>query len=112
MIEALWSAEFKIPNGSNFGSGIAVFENGKVLGGDSSFTWIGNYDIKDGVISGPLRIKRYSHSIQLPSISGLDDYVLDVVGNINAERMELSGTSKQIPGFQLNIELIRRAELP
>ena len=84
MIEALWSAEFKIPNGSNFVSGIAVFENGKVLGGDSSFTWIGNYDIK----------------------------VLDVVGNINAERMELSGTSKQIPGFQLNIELIRRAELP
>ena len=47
MIEALWSTEFRDGNNQMFGSGIVVFENGKVLGGDRGFTFVGNYSIKD-----------------------------------------------------------------
>ena len=112
MIEALWSAEFRDSNNQMFGSGIVVFENGKVLGGDSAFTFVGNYFIKDGIGHATIRVKRYSNTINMQSISGLDDYVLDAIGAIDREHMIFNGTSKSAPGFTLNIDMVRRAELP
>ena len=112
MIEALWSAEFIDPNNQMFGSGIVVFENGKVLGGDSAFTLVGSYFIKDGIGHATIRVKRYSNTINMQSISGLDDYVLDATGKIDRDHMIFSGTSKSIPEFKLKIDMVRRAELP
>lgn len=112
MIEALWSAEFKDANDLMSGSGIVIFENGKVLGGDSGFTFVGNYEIKDGIGYASIRVRRYSNTINMQSISGLDDYTLDAVGKIDRNHMIFTGTSKSVPGFTLNIDMVRRAELP
>lgn len=112
MIEALWSTEFRDGNNQMFGSGIVVFENGKVLGGDSGFTFVGDYSIKYGVGYASIRVKRYSNTINMQSISGLDDYVLDAVGKIDRNHMVFTGTSKSAPGFTINIDMVRRAELP
>lgn len=112
MIEALWSTEFRDGNNQMFGSGIVVFENGKILGGDSGFTFVGNYSIKDGVGYASIRVRCYSNTINMQSISGLDDYVLDAVGKIDHNHMVFTGTSKSVPGFTMNIDMTRRAELP
>ena len=112
MVEALWSAEFRLPNGSNFGAGIVVLETGRLLGGDSSFTYIGEYSIKDGQVSGFIRARKFSHSINLPSISGLDDSVIEISGMVGNQTMTLTGKIKALPGFTLEVSLTRRAELP
>ena len=112
MVEALWSAEFRLPNGSNFGAGIVVLETGRILGGDSSFTYIGEYSIKDGQVSGFIRSQKFSHSINLPSISGLDDSVIKISGMAGEKKMTLIGKIDVLPGFILEIDLTRRAELP
>lgn len=42
MIEALWSVEF-MSNLQGAGAGVAVFETGRVLGGDAGYTYVGKY---------------------------------------------------------------------
>lgn len=112
MIDALWAIEFKLPDNSDFGSGVAVIETGKVLGGDSSFSYIGSVSVKDGIASARIHCKKYSNKIRLSSISGVDDYMLDATGPIDPSKMRLIGTSPSIPNFKLIIEMTRIAELP
>lgn len=50
MIEALWSAEFT-SNVGNFGAGVAVLETDRILGGDSQYYYVGNYQIVNGILS-------------------------------------------------------------
>ena len=59
MIEALWSVEFA----NNFGAvatGIAVFSDGRVLGG-SSYYYIGGYSMADGnAVSADIAVVHYA----------------------------------------------------
>lgn len=66
MLEAMWGVEF----GSNQdgGYGVVILETGRILGGDSSFTYIGSYETVGGNVTA--KIKCTNNRNTLVSIFG------------------------------------------
>jgi hypothetical protein len=50
MLEGLWFVKFETT--TDAGCGVMVLLNGKILGGDSGFTYIGSYNDSDASIKG------------------------------------------------------------
>ena len=65
MIEALYGVEFW-SNQSSMGYGVAVLETGRIFGGDTSFTYLGSYEIQNGVLSATVRCN--NDRMVLPSV--------------------------------------------
>ena len=111
MIEALWSVEFQ-SSFSMYGNGVAVFETGRIFGGDSSFIYIGNYSVENGNIKADISVKKYANVQGMVSVVGMNDFSLRVTGIINQNIMTLNGHVIEDPSRKISIVAVRRAELP
>jgi hypothetical protein len=112
MIEALYGLQFK-SNQHDFGYGVAVLETNKVLGGDSSFVFIGNYKLENGMLNAEIKCTNDRRLLQ--SIFGdIDSFNLKVCGNTDNEckNFILKGYMVENPSMEIEIEVTRRAELP
>ena len=112
MLEAMWTVKFVGTNGAMAmgGGGIIVFESGRIFGGDSSFTYIGNYELAGGRISAAVDVSRYDAG--LPSVVGLDKFTLRLSGEIARESFSVAGHVEGDPRRQMAVQLRRIAELP
>ncbi len=100
MLEALWSVEFG-SNLNTIGAGIAVFETGRVLGGDSAFMYVGSYEVKNGTVTANLEITKYSTTGNMQSIFGpLSKFHLEVSGKVDEKKMTLTGHVKENPSLK------------
>lgn len=111
MIEALWSVQFK-SNSNIIGTGVAVFETGRVFGGDSVMIYTGSYEIKDGRVTANLSVKAYAQPQNMVSAVGLNQFNLNVMGDIARDKLILTGQVVEDPSKILIIEATRQAELP
>lgn len=111
MLEALWSVEFQSSFGMH-GTGIAVFETGRVLGGDSTMIYVGSFRVENGTIDSEINVKKYSHVPGMTPVVGLDNFNLKVTGKPDAKEMLLSGYVVEDPSRKITIKAVRRAELP
>ena len=111
MVEALWSVEFQSSFGMR-GNGVAVFETGRVFGGDSSMIYVGSFKVENGVIHSEINVKKYAHAQGIASVVGLDNFNLKVTGNPAQNEMVLSGHVVGDPTRKITIKAVRRAELP
>ena len=112
MLEALWSVEF----GSNqgiLGAGVAVFETGRVLGGDSAFMYVGSYEVDRGTVTSNIRVSKYNNLSGMQSVFGpLNEFNLKLTGQANPKLMALSGHVVENPELKITINAVRREELP
>ncbi|MCR4158825.1 hypothetical protein NUK34_08160 [Kerstersia gyiorum] len=101
MIEGFWTVIFR--SQTDVGAGVVTVTNGKILGGDTSFTYTGPFEIDaNGRIKGELAVRR--HSKFLPSVlPGLDNYTLQISGSANNESLRLSGqiAGKNLPPLEI-----------
>lgn len=111
MVEALWSVEFK-SNLQMIGSGIVVLETGRIFGGDSAMIYIGNYKIAGNTIQARIRVQRYAHAPGMSSVTGIDDYELELSGKTDQKNIVLQGHVVGAPNIQMVVSAVRRAELP
>lgn len=88
-----------------------MLENGKIFGGDSSFTYIGNFEVKDGIISAEIRVKKYANVAGIHSISGSDDYRLPLSGRVDRNEMILSGKPSSNSQIDVAVKITRISEL-
>ena len=110
MIEAMYGIEF-ISNQNDGGYGIVIFETGRVLGGDSSFVFVGDYEVENGRLNA--RVKCTNDRKILRSIFGdYDEFNLVLEGQPNHGEMVLGGHMVENPEMKIFIKLTRRAELP
>lgn len=110
MREGLWSVKFKT-NSHSFGEGVIVLDNGQVLGGDSSYTYVGMADVNNGVVSATVEVKRYN--AHLHGIFGsIPKYTLKLTGNVADEHLNLNATMVEHPQHKMVAELVWRAPLP
>lgn len=110
MIEALWSVEF-VSNLSGFGSGVVVVENGKVLGGDAQYFYVGYCKVENGLLHANATITHYAgvpHSI----FGQAKQFSLSVSGAPGHNGFELHGHVIENPAQKIGMRFIRRAELP
>lgn len=111
MLEALWSVEFQSSFGMR-GTGIAVFETGRVFGGDSSMIYVGSFKVENGVIHSEINVRKYAQVQGMASVVGLDSFNLSVIGTPNRDSLVLSGHVVEDPSRKITIKATRRAELP
>lgn len=110
MIEALYGIEF-ISNGGNGGHGVVVLETGRILGGDSSFVFVGNYEVNNGKIIADVKCTNDRQTLQ--SIFGdIHEFNLHLEGSTNHNEFVLQGHMVENPSMQIKVKLTRRAELP
>ena len=111
-IEALWSLEFKTSDNYE-GAGIVVFDTGRILGGDSAFIFVGNYEVSQGVVKGEVNVSRYSDKSGLVSaFPGLNDFNLVISGDFDPRKMTLHGQVKEDASRHVTLTCVRRAEFP
>lgn len=111
MIEALWSVEFESSFGMR-GTGVAVFETGRVFGGDASMIYTGRFEIIHGGIDATVTVKKYATVPGIASVVGLDEFTLKLTGTPDRERLVLTGHVVEAPDRKIKITGTRRAELP
>ena len=58
-MEGLWTAEFGSSAGT-FGGGVAIFRDGKILGGDGTYYYIGEYSLAGNTLRATLRYPHLS----------------------------------------------------
>lgn len=110
MIEALYGVEF-VSNMNDGGYGVVVLETGRVLGGDSSFVFIGDYEVKDGIVYA--KVKCTNDRNMLQSIFGdIKEFNLNLEGKHAHNEFILQGHMIENPAMKIGVKLTRRAELP
>lgn len=115
-IDALWMVRFTTLDGAPFdyGGGVAVFDGGRVFGGDSGAFYVGRYILKGDQVD--IQIKVGFHDPAVPSIfgEGFSEYTLLGRGRISSDEdtIDLEATPDIAPQRGLSAKLFRLAELP
>lgn len=108
MIDGFWILKILPPPVTS--GGVAVFINGKVFGGDSGFTWVGSYTVRDQLIKARVLVHHFDPDIQ--SILGLEgDYEMHLSGAVDGNCITGTAMVAGQPQHTLAIRLDKRAEL-
>jgi hypothetical protein len=107
-MEGLWTAEF----GSNtgiFGGGVAVFQDGKILGGDGTYYYVGEYKLNGNAFHATLRIFPFIDGAQSVFKTTGRELTLELDGSlIDAGRAIAQGQPQGMPGLKFGAKLTRR----
>ena len=110
MLEALWSVEF-VSNMQSFGAGVAVLETGRIFGGDSTYFYVGSYDLVNGMVHAEVTVTHYAG--ERNSIFGPHDkFSIVATGKPETNVFKMDGHVKENPSMKIAARLTRRAELP
>lgn len=107
LVDGRYSVWFKTSSGG--GTGVVVLTDGKVSGGDTVLSYTGHCEQMGDQFKATIATKR--HSAGQPSIFGIDDVDIALVGRSNeGPTASCAGTVKQAPGVTLEATLVRRAD--
>ena len=110
MLEAMYGIEF-ISNINIAGHGVVILETGRILGGDSSFVYVGSYEVKNENIHATVKCTNDRESLQ--SVFGdIKEFNLILDGKPDHNEFTLQGHMVEKPEMQIALKLTRRAELP
>jgi hypothetical protein len=107
MDETFWTVEFKGATGVS--TGVVIFIKGKIFGGDSGHTFIGNYD-GDSNIRGNISVHPFVAGFNVMGMHG--DYELEFSGILEGKTMTATASVVGDPGNKLIARLMKVADLP
>jgi hypothetical protein len=113
-IEALWLVKFKDSDNENAGSGVIVFETGRVFGGDSAIVYLGSYEVVHNILTLKVKLTQYAEVDGMSNIFGDGkEYEVTATGEYDDESkiQYLSGTAKN-SNTVITITAEHYAELP
>lgn len=94
MISGIFHVRFHTQIG--MGEGLAVFQNGKVNGGDPGYLYLGDFEISDRAVKASLTIKRWNPAWK--SVFGpIDTFPLELTGELDPSEQSFTATGG-IPG--------------
>jgi T3SS negative regulator,GrlR len=107
-MEGLWTAEFGSSAGM-FGGGVAVFQDGKILGGDGTYFYTGEYTLNGNAFQATLRISPFIAGAQSVFKTVGRDLELQLEGSLTDERHGTAqGSPKGMPQLRFGVKLTRR----
>ncbi len=89
-----YAAWFRTSRGE--GTGSVYLANGKISGGDSIFTYGGSFEIDEDRFTATLTTRR--HAAGPPTVFGVDEVEVKLLGTFNGMMASCSGTAEQAPG--------------
>jgi hypothetical protein len=103
--EGKYSVWFKTPVGEGAGV-VEFFSNGSLSGGDTTFSYIGNWKQDGDRFKAAISARRISPGP--PGVFGMDEIDITVAGHSAGGASVLcTGFAKQSPGLKLEVTLIR-----
>jgi hypothetical protein len=108
VIDGLWTLEFSAPRLS--GAGVAVFADGRVLGGDGGYYYAGDYKVNGDGIEATIDVVRFERN----SISVFGDiprFQLVVSGNVEGSELRAKGHMVQLPDLHIQIHGRKKVDM-
>lgn len=106
-IDGLWTAEFGSTTGS-FGGGVAVFQNGRILGGDGTYFYVGEYKLKGGGFDATLKISPFIDGAQSVFKTVGQELTLELTGTFNGNLAIGQGHLRGKPEVRFGVKLTKR----
>ncbi len=109
MIDGLWTAEFGTPTGM-FGGGVVVFREGKIVGGDATYFYVGEYSQTGEKFRASLRVAPYI--VGAPSVFSTigHEFTLQLEGVLTGpDRATAQGHVTGTSAPKLGVKLTKRA---
>jgi len=107
-MNGLWTAEFGSSTGV-FGGGVAVFEGGKIRGGDATHYYLGDYTIDGDRLKATLRVIPYIEGARSVFNTVGRNLTLDIEGTLEAaDRVIAQGRPRELPSLSFGVKLTRR----
>ncbi|MGO9413836.1 MAG: hypothetical protein ACLP51_01675 [Syntrophobacteraceae bacterium] len=98
-LEGLWTVYFRL---GFFGTGVAVFKNNRLLGGDTYYYYDGNFKLQDNRIEAKFRVVRFNLT-GAAVFGNLDSFNLNVSGDVTGDEMQLHGKMLEQPDMKISI---------
>jgi hypothetical protein len=89
-------------------TGIVVLNDGKLTGGDTVLAYTGTYFQNGDRFSASFRTLR--HTLGQPSVFGIDNLDLTLIGKSTPTTASCSGTAKQAPDLTFEATLVPIAD--
>ena len=95
MKNGLYSIHVTLQDGrSGKGSGVVVFRDGKIVGGDAFLFYVGSYTVKGNSFKGEILVQRHTRSPDVtPLFGGGDPVGIGFSGTSTDTAAEISGTA-------------------
>jgi hypothetical protein len=95
MKNGLYSIHVVLQDGrAGKGSGVVLFQDGKILGGDAFLFYVGSYTVKDSTFKGEILVQRHTPSPDMtPLFGGPDPVGIGVTGTFTDTTADMSGTA-------------------
>jgi T3SS negative regulator,GrlR len=107
-MDGLWTAEFGSSAGS-FGGGVAVFQSGKILGGDGTYFYIGSYTIEGQHFQATLKSSAFIEGARSVFNTTGQDLTLQLDGSLTGEGQALArGSANEVPTLKFAVRLTKR----
>lgn len=112
MLDGLWVGEW-VSNVLNvqMGSGVLIFRQGKILGGNDRVYFIGDYSSDGNRIEGNLRLSYYAGEplgiFGLIDVNQSED--MFITGDLSGDILKIEGTMKSNSKLRVNGFLLKKA---
>lgn len=107
-MDGLWTAEFGSSTGL-FGGGIAVFQDGKIWGGDGTYYYIGEYNLNGKSFHATLRISPFIEGAPSVFKTVGRELTLELDGSLtDAGRAIAQGHPQGMPDLKFGAKLTKR----
>jgi hypothetical protein len=95
MKNGLYSIHVDLLDGrSGKGSGVIVFRNGQILGGDAYLYYTGSYSVKGDAFRGEVLVQHHTRSTEVnPLFGGTNPVGIGVTGTFTDAEVVMSGTA-------------------
>ncbi|MDB5577709.1 MAG: hypothetical protein JWR80_2885, partial [Bradyrhizobium sp.] len=112
MLQGLYKVEMKTLHGSR--RGVLYCYDGKMLGGNSAFAFIGTYQEAGGEVTVEIATMRHNDDPNYQPLFKADKVTLTLKGRQQGEQYLFEGVSTQLPGVTFNSVMtpISEAEAP
>lgn len=107
-VEGFWTAEFGSSVGI-FGGGVVFFNNGKLMGGDNAYFYLGEYTQTERAFRATLQVKPFIQGVASVFNTVDQEFTLDLVGSLESQdRLVAQGQRRGMPGVSFGVKLTKR----
>lgn len=107
-MNGLWTAEFGTAAGG-FGGGVAVFHDGRVLGGDATYFYVGEYKLEGRNFEATLRSSPFIEGAESIFKTVRQDLTIVIAGSLTDQDHAVGlGRAKGMENLSFAVKLTRR----
>lgn len=108
-MNGLWTVEFGSSTGM-FGGGVVVFQDGKLMGGDGGYYYLGTYELKGRALQATVEVAPFIEGYESVFKTVGRSFKLNLVGSLTDEGHAIAqGHPEGMPQFKFGAKLIKRS---